>query len=217
MARNAQAAAVSSWNGVEWYSTDRSATQTALAPYDRAPSPADIPSPPPHITPSPSDPIASSSTATPSPKAAPDANRAESSPGKVTSSYTAQAMLECHYCHHDGFLADRPILSHVDALRHIPCIAVHGALDYLCPVRTAWDLHREYPEVRACVIPSLPPSVFRLPPSASPSRLRASPAAVLCSRRGRALETRLACFEKTMRQPRNKKTQKRESLRCQTR
>jgi len=75
-------------------------------------------------------------------------------------------MLECHYCHHDGFLADRPILSHVDALRHIPCIAVHGALDYLCPVRTAWDLHREYPEVRACVIPSptfrLPHSAFRL-------------------------------------------------------
>jgi hypothetical protein len=156
MARNAQAATVSSWNGVEWYSTDRSATQTALTPYDRAPSPARIPDPPPHVAPSPSDPIASSSTATPSPKTAPDA--AAESPSNVTSSYTAQAMLECHYCHHDGFLAEKPLLSHVDTIRHIPCIAVHGALDYLCPVRTAWDLHRQYPEVHACSYLRLSPA-----------------------------------------------------------
>lgn len=156
IARNAQAAAVSSWNGVEWYSTDRSATQTALTPYDRAPSPTHVPAPPPHVAPSPSDPIASSSTATPSPKTAPDADA--ESPSSVTSSWTAQAMLECHYCHHDAFLADKPILSHIDAIRHIPCIAVHGALDYLCPVRTAWDLHREYPQVRPCSCPPASPS-----------------------------------------------------------
>jgi hypothetical protein len=150
LARNGQPAAVSSWNGVEWYSTDRSAHQTALTPADRAPSPPHLPPPPPAVAPSPSDPIASSATATPSVRSDPTITTAAaeaSTPPPVSSSYTAQAMLECHYCHHDGFLRDTPILEHIDAIRDIPCIAVHGALDYLCPVRTAWDLHRAFPQV----------------------------------------------------------------------
>eukprot|EP00976_Prorocentrum_cordatum_P009546 190608-Prorocentrum_minimum.AAC.1 len=61
-------------------------------------------------------------------------------------------MLECHYCYHDAFLKDAPLLEGIDQIRHIPTIAVQGALDYICPVRTAWDLHVAWPEAEVRVV-----------------------------------------------------------------
>jgi len=34
----------------------------------------------------------------------------------------------------------------VRRIRHIPAVIVQGRYDVVCPMRTAWDLHRAWPE-----------------------------------------------------------------------
>ncbi|KAK3243879.1 hypothetical protein CYMTET_46484 [Cymbomonas tetramitiformis] len=68
------------------------------------------------------------------------------------STFTAQALLECHYCLHDAFLANTPILQGIDQIRHIPTIAVHGRLDFICPACTIWELHEAWPEAEVHVV-----------------------------------------------------------------
>ena len=41
----------------------------------------------------------------------------------------------------------------VESIRHIPCVAVQGRLDFVTPVRTAYDLHRAWPEMELRVVP----------------------------------------------------------------
>ena len=41
----------------------------------------------------------------------------------------------------------------MDSIRHIPCIAVQGRLDFVTPVRTAYDLHCAWPEMELRVVP----------------------------------------------------------------
>ncbi|KAL3142897.1 hypothetical protein ABBQ38_003185 [Trebouxia sp. C0009 RCD-2024] len=75
------------------------------------------------------------------------------------SGFTAQAMLECHYSHHGAFLKE-PLLQGIDKIRRIPCIAVQGRLDYVCPVVTAYDLHCVWPEMELRVIPGAGHSMY---------------------------------------------------------
>ncbi|DBB16553.1 TPA: hypothetical protein ACH3X3_014815 [Trebouxia sp. C0006] len=75
------------------------------------------------------------------------------------SAFTAQALLECHYSHNHAFLQD-PLLQGIDQVRHIPCIAVQGRLDYVCPVVTAYDLHCEWPEMELRVVPNAGHSMY---------------------------------------------------------
>ena len=45
----------------------------------------------------------------------------------------------------DGYsLLDR---ERIDRIRHIPCIAVQGGQDHICPPDTALDLHEVWPEM----------------------------------------------------------------------
>ena len=37
-------------------------------------------------------------------------------------------------------------LSQVYKIRHIPTVIVQGRYDVVCPAKSAWDLHREFPE-----------------------------------------------------------------------
>ncbi|EKX49391.1 hypothetical protein GUITHDRAFT_59395, partial [Guillardia theta CCMP2712] len=61
-----------------------------------------------------------------------------------------QAMLTCWYSLHGGFLEEEAILQpqRMERIRHIPCIAVQGAADYICPPWTALDLHEAWPEMK---------------------------------------------------------------------
>jgi proline iminopeptidase len=36
--------------------------------------------------------------------------------------------------------------ANIDKIRHIPTFIVQGRYDVVCPMRTAWDLHRAFPE-----------------------------------------------------------------------
>src|SRR6185312_16399309 len=55
----------------------------------------------------------------------------------------AFARIECHYFVNRGFFeVDGQLLRDVGRIRHIPTVIVQGRYDVVCPVRSAWDLHR---------------------------------------------------------------------------
>lgn len=66
----------------------------------------------------------------------------------------AFARIECHYFVHGGFLqTDDQLLRHVDRIRHISGVIVQGRYDVVCPMTSAWDLHRAWPEAELHIIP----------------------------------------------------------------
>jgi proline iminopeptidase len=59
----------------------------------------------------------------------------------------AVARIECHYFVNKGFLErEDQLLRGVRRIRHIPAVIVQGRYDVVCPMQTAWDLHRAWPE-----------------------------------------------------------------------
>lgn len=65
----------------------------------------------------------------------------------------AFARIECHYFVHGGFFEhDDQLLRNIDTIRHIPAVIVQGRYDVVCPVRSAWDLHRAWPEAELKII-----------------------------------------------------------------
>ena len=59
----------------------------------------------------------------------------------------AFARIECHYFVNGGFLEDEnQLLREVRRIRHIPAVIVQGRYDVVCPARSAWALHRAWPE-----------------------------------------------------------------------
>ena len=65
----------------------------------------------------------------------------------VSAFATAIALIECHYFVNNGFLEQEDqLLRGVRRIRHIPAVIVQGRYDVVCPMRTAWDLHRAWPE-----------------------------------------------------------------------
>jgi proline iminopeptidase len=73
----------------------------------------------------------------------------------------AMARIECHYFMNDGFFNDdNQILNNIDRIRHIPGVIVQGRYDVVCPPRTAWDLHKAWPEADYQLIPDAGHSAF---------------------------------------------------------
>lgn len=59
----------------------------------------------------------------------------------------AFARIECHYFMHGGWLeADKALLANVGKIRNIPATIVQGRYDVVCPIESAWALHRAWPE-----------------------------------------------------------------------
>ena len=66
----------------------------------------------------------------------------------------AFARIECHYFVNNAFFkTDNWLLENVDRLRKIPGWIVQGRYDMVCPARSAWDLHRAWPEADLKIIP----------------------------------------------------------------
>jgi proline iminopeptidase len=58
----------------------------------------------------------------------------------------AFARIECHYFVHRGWLeGDRDLLHNVDRIRHLPGVIVQGRYDVVCPMESAWALHKAWP------------------------------------------------------------------------
>lgn len=59
----------------------------------------------------------------------------------------AFSRIEAHYFVNGAFMeTPDQLLRGVEAIRHIPAVIVHGRYDVVCPIRSAWDLHRAWPE-----------------------------------------------------------------------
>ncbi|BAY27879.1 proline iminopeptidase [Calothrix sp. NIES-2100] len=66
----------------------------------------------------------------------------------------AFARIECHYFINKGFFQDEnQLLLNVDKIRHIPSVIVQGRYDVVCPMISAWELHRAWPEAEFIVVP----------------------------------------------------------------
>jgi proline iminopeptidase len=65
----------------------------------------------------------------------------------------AFARIECHYFVHDSFLEPDQLLRYVHNIRSIPGVITQGRYDIVCPARSAWDLHRAWPEAAFHIVP----------------------------------------------------------------
>lgn len=73
----------------------------------------------------------------------------------------AIARIECHYFVNKGFLqSEDQLLRNVDRIRHIPCVIVQGRYDVVCPMQSAWDLHKAWPEADFKIVADAGHSAF---------------------------------------------------------
>ncbi len=63
------------------------------------------------------------------------------------------ASIEAHYFVNDLFLAPNELIENIDRIRHLPGAIVQGRYDMVCPIATADDLHRAWPEADYVVVP----------------------------------------------------------------
>jgi proline iminopeptidase len=74
---------------------------------------------------------------------------------------TAFARIECHYFVNRAWLdGDRALLRQVDRIRHLPTVIVQGRYDVVCPMESAWALHRAWPEADLLISPDAGHSAF---------------------------------------------------------
>jgi len=78
----------------------------------------------------------------------------------------AFARIECHYFAHKGFFeTDDQLLRDAHKIRHIPGVIVQGRYDVVCPMESAWALHRAWPEADFIITPDSGHSAFEAPNS----------------------------------------------------
>ena len=63
------------------------------------------------------------------------------------------ARIEAHYFVNDIFLPENALLEGVARIRKIPAVIVQGRYDVVCPIVTADELHRAWPEADYQIIP----------------------------------------------------------------
>ncbi|NEP42555.1 MAG: prolyl aminopeptidase [Okeania sp. SIO2H7] len=86
-------------------------------------------------------------------------------PGSIASfgnSHFAEAFarIECHYFINNCFFdEDNFLLKNIDKIRHIPGVIVQGRYDIPCPVASAWELHKAWPEAEFIIVPDAGHSV----------------------------------------------------------
>ena len=67
----------------------------------------------------------------------------------------AFARIEAHYFVNRGFMKpDDQLLRDVRKVRRVPGVIVQGRYDVVCPIRSAWDLHRAWPEAKLVIVPN---------------------------------------------------------------
>lgn len=65
----------------------------------------------------------------------------------------ALARLECHYFVNKCFFkTDNWLIENVESIRKIPGVIVQGRYDIVCPMESAWELHKAWPEAELEII-----------------------------------------------------------------
>ena len=68
--------------------------------------------------------------------------------------------IDAHYFKHQIFLADDYLLNNIGKIRHIPTTIVQGRYDAVCPIVSADDLARAFPEAAYHIVPDAGHSAF---------------------------------------------------------
>lgn len=63
-----------------------------------------------------------------------------------TAAAVAFARIENHFFSHGGWFEDGQLIANAGTLADVPGVIVQGRYDVCTPARTAWDLHRAWPE-----------------------------------------------------------------------
>ena len=64
----------------------------------------------------------------------------------------AIARIEAHYFVNNIFLPENALLAGIARIRYIPCTIVQGRYDAVCPILSADDLHRAWPEAEYVIV-----------------------------------------------------------------
>ncbi len=82
------------------------------------------------------------------------------------------ARVEAHYFSHGIFLPENSLLGNVHRVRHLRCVIVQGRYDAVCPIVTADEVHRAWPESEYIVVPDAAHSAWE--PGISAQLVRAT-------------------------------------------
>jgi len=73
----------------------------------------------------------------------------------------AFARIECHYFVNNAFFeTENYLIENVGKIRHLPGVIVQGRYDVVCPVMSAWELHRAWPEADLHITPDAGHSIM---------------------------------------------------------
>jgi proline iminopeptidase len=65
----------------------------------------------------------------------------------------AFARIENHYFVHEGWFEEGQLIRDAHRLKDIPAVIVQGRYDVATPPKTAWELHKAWPEARFIMVP----------------------------------------------------------------
>ena len=60
--------------------------------------------------------------------------------------------IQLHYSINQCFIDKKPLLKHIDTIRHIPTKIIHGRYDMVCPLEQAWQLKAHWPEADLTIV-----------------------------------------------------------------
>lgn len=63
------------------------------------------------------------------------------------------ARIAFYYAQNNYFLTENRILKNAGKIRNIPALLLHNRLDFCCPVKQAWDLHKALPNSALKILP----------------------------------------------------------------
>lgn len=72
---------------------------------------------------------------------------------KITKEVTKIPLtIQLYYSINQCFIAEKPILEHIDVIRHIPTTIIHGRYDMVCPLEQACQLKALWPEAELTIV-----------------------------------------------------------------
>ena len=72
----------------------------------------------------------------------------------------ALARIECHYFMNNSFFpSEAYLMDNIDKIKGIPTVIVQGRYDVVCPMTSAWELHKALPDAEFILVPDAGHSV----------------------------------------------------------
>ena len=72
---------------------------------------------------------------------------------EVDTAFLQSNKIYFYYDRNDFFISSNQILKNADKIRKIPTLILHNRMDFCCPVKQAWDLHKALPNSKLTIMP----------------------------------------------------------------